>query len=253
MQGLESEKEEAELRVTELTAAVQRAKGDNDKLEKAWKDRYRELELTVNTAPQPRSSQEDVSQVKRRVAQLERELREATAAKSRVEEDCKDLKRQLAAAANSDFSDPANLILTEQVRTLEAKLEELESAAETEKADLRAKVEHLEQHLERAKKQSKQKVETPVLQQPQESYNRDAEKRYVEAKMSLANAEMEKEVLAQKYKEAQEKLRQYSQQYTELEVEFYKVNERFGMTINAQNELEMEIQTLRAQVGKKGK
>lgn len=73
--------------------------------------------------------------------------------------------------------------------------------------------------------------------------------------MSLASVEMERDVLIQKYKEAQERLRQYSQQYTELEVEFYKINERFGQTINAQNELELEIVHLRQQVAdkKKGK
>jgi len=38
-------------------------------------------------------------------------------------------------------------------------------------------------------------------------------------------------------------------------VEFYKINERFGQTINAQNELELEIVHLRQQVAdkKKGK
>ena len=39
-----------------------------------------------------------------------------------------------------------------------------------------------------------------------------------------------------------------------MEVEMYKINERFGQTLNMNNELEMEINTLRKQVDEgKGK
>ena len=87
----------------------------------------------------------------------------------------------------------------------------------------------------------------------QEEY-KTLEKKYVDSKMGWANADLEKENITQKYRDAQEQLRDYSAQYTIMEVEMYKINERFGQTLNMNNELEMEINTLRKQVDEgKGK
>ena len=70
------------------------------------------------------------------------------------------------------------------------------------------------------------------------------EKKYIDCKMGWANSDIEKESYATKYREAQEKLRDYSSDYTVMEVELYKLNERFGQTLNNNNELEMENQML---------
>ena len=67
--------------------------------------------------------------------------------------------------------------------------------------------------------------------------------------MGWANADLEKENIVHKYRDAQEQLREYSAQYTLMEVEMYKINERFGQTLNMNNELEMENNTLKLQLG----
>lgn len=82
------------------------------------------------------------------------------------------------------------------------------------------------------------------VRQLQEDYV-SMEKKFVNSKMGWAQAEIEKENLLTKYREAQEQLRIYSADYTTMEVELYKLNERFGQTINTHNELEMENQVLR--------
>lgn len=82
------------------------------------------------------------------------------------------------------------------------------------------------------------------------------EKKYIDSKLGWTNSDIEREATAQKYKEAQERLRNYSSDYTTMEVELYKLNERFGQTLNNNNELEMEMQRLRselAETGKKGR
>ena len=63
--------------------------------------------------------------------------------------------------------------------------------------------------------------------------------------MGWASADLERETAVQKMRESQEKLRQMSQEYTMIEVEFYKVNERLGQTLNMTNDLENENQQLR--------
>lgn len=92
-------------------------------------------------------------------------------------------------------------------------------------------------------------LETQDLQkrvrQLQEDYV-SMEKKFVNSKMGWAQAEIEKENLLTKYREAQEQLRIYSADYTTMEVELYKLNERFGQTINTHNDLEMENQLLKA-------
>jgi chromosome segregation ATPase len=74
------------------------------------------------------------------------------------------------------------------------------------------------------------------------------EKKLVDAKLGWANSDIEKENLVHRYKEAQEKLKEYASEFTMMEVEFYKINERFGQCINYNNELEMQIQVLRQDI-----
>lgn len=74
------------------------------------------------------------------------------------------------------------------------------------------------------------------------------EQKYMESKLLMSKKDLEKENLQIKYREAQEQLREYSAQYTILEVELYKINERFGQSLNRNIELENEIQDIKEQV-----
>ena len=253
VQTLEGQKDELETQCSQLKAEVKEKMSALEDLKGKCEALQQEI-ATVRT--QPSSPSPDLQQ-RKKIAQLERELKDAIAKNSRIDEECRDLQHQLRQAANTEFSDPATVILNDQVRTLEARLQRYTEDTEDEKAEYTRKIDSLEQLLETARAQLRKRPtdRSPTQEEPATEPNRDVEKRYVEAKMSLASVEMERDVLIQKYKEAQERLRQYSQQYTELEVEFYKINERFGQTINAQNELELEIVHLRQQVAdrKKGK
>eukprot|EP00359_Climacostomum_virens_P000633 CAMPEP_0204897588 /NCGR_PEP_ID=MMETSP1397-20131031/821_1 /ASSEMBLY_ACC=CAM_ASM_000891 /TAXON_ID=49980 /ORGANISM="Climacostomum Climacostomum virens, Strain Stock W-24" /LENGTH=719 /DNA_ID=CAMNT_0052065359 /DNA_START=802 /DNA_END=2961 /DNA_ORIENTATION=+ len=75
-----------------------------------------------------------------------------------------------------------------------------------------------------------------------------AESRVLELKMQVANIELERDTISQKCKDAQERLRLFSTQFTTIEVELYKANERYCSAINTNNELEFEMQTLRKQL-----
>lgn len=75
-----------------------------------------------------------------------------------------------------------------------------------------------------------------------------AEHKHMESKLQTSKNELEKENLQAKYREAQEQLRVYSAQYTILEVELYKINERFGQSLNKNIELENEIQDIKEQI-----
>lgn len=78
-----------------------------------------------------------------------------------------------------------------------------------------------------------------------EEESRTADQKYVDAKMGWASADLERETALQRVRESQEKLRTVSQEYTMIEVEFYKVNERLGQTLNMYNDLENDNQRLR--------
>lgn len=73
------------------------------------------------------------------------------------------------------------------------------------------------------------------------------EKKYMDSKVNLANLELQKENIFGKYREMQDLIKEYSTSYTTMEVEFYKINERFGQTLNKNNELENEVQNLKFQ------
>ena len=85
-----------------------------------------------------------------------------------------------------------------------------------------------------------------------EEENRLVEKRYTDAKIGWANTDLELESAQQKIREAQDKLKTLAQDYTMIEVEFYRVNEKLGQTLNTNNDLEGEIQRMRVE-GEAGK
>ena len=234
-----------------------------------------------------------------------RELDELYAAKESLEQENLTLRSHLKTATTTEFSDPANIILQEQVESLEAKLKHTEQLLAKEKNSSVDKLRVLENQvsiLERKKKEIQENFEDQVhkltvqnrmlqdqseghkhvvkpqtssdlmaemqkesnnqtiqllkidfndvkakLADLQEEY-KSLEKKYVDAKMGWANADLEKENIVQKYRDAQEQLRDYSAQYTVMEVEMYKINERFGQTLNLNNELESEVNSLRTQL-----
>lgn len=207
-------------------------------------------------------------------------------------------------ATQSEFSDPANIILQDQVKTLEQRIKVIEALNNKGKDKLNERIAVLRKENELLQKKNREicqsydeqltklsvdfqmyrekvhysegssphKIETSaVISSAQEESlkqniqmlnleNKDLkqrvnrlesditgfEKKYVEAKMGWANSDLEKENTVQKYREAQEKLREYSSQYTMMEVELYKINERFGQTLNLNNDLEMQLQLLKA-------
>ena len=233
--------------------------------------------------------------------------------KEALEQENFTLREHLKTATTTEFSDPANIILQEQLEGLQTKLKTTEQNFAKEKLSYTEKVKILENQveiIERKKREltedyenkiQKINVENSMLKEQinefkalspsktrtsselmadwqKESHNQSLqllkidlnelkskysdiqeeyktlEKKYVDSKMGWANADLEKENITQKYRDAQEQLRDYSAQYTIMEVEMYKINERFGQTLNMNNELEMEINTLRKQVDEgKGK
>lgn len=69
--------------------------------------------------------------------------------------------------------------------------------------------------------------------------------KYQKSKLVIAKKEIEKENLQNKFRDAQEQMREYCSQYTLLEVELYKINERFGKELNLNNQLENELQEMK--------
>ena len=69
--------------------------------------------------------------------------------------------------------------------------------------------------------------------------------KYQKSKLVIAKKEIEKENLQNKFRDAQEQMREYCSQYTLLEVELYKINERFGKALNLNNHLENELQEMK--------
>lgn len=238
-----------------------------------------------------------------------KELDELAAIKESLEQENFTLREHLKTATTTEFSDPANIILQEQVEGLQAKIKFCEQNFTKEKASLHEKIKILENQvsiLEKKKKDltdnyenqiHKLSVDNNILndqirtlkstspikstttssdliaEMQKEDHNQSLqlmkidlnelkskysdlqeeykalEKKYVDAKMGWANADLEKENIVHKYRDAQEQLREYSAQYTLMEVEMYKINERFGQTLNMNNELEMENNTLKLQLG----
>mmetsp|Transcript_17661 Transcript_17661/g.17630 ORF Transcript_17661/g.17630 Transcript_17661/m.17630 type:complete len:768 (+) Transcript_17661:181-2484(+) len=252
------------------------------------------------------SQEKSLNRLKQELKEKDLELEDIYSHKETLEKDNFTLREQLKIATTTEFSDPANLILQDQIHDLEQKLLTSESAHKEDKISSSRQISMLEKQLEilenkkrditaeYEEKLSKLAIENQILRQnsseskksqpevkstsqlaasvqeenlkqelrilelevaESKSKNeqlqgdfKQMEKKYVDAKMGWANSDLEKESLIQKYRDAQEQLRDYSSQFTMMEVELYKINERFGQTLNNNNELEMEIQALRQQM-----
>lgn len=251
--------------------------------------------------------EQKVKKYKDEVSAKNKELEGIYATKESLEQENFTLREHLKTATTTEFSDPANIILQEQVESLTNRVKQNEQNYQKEKSSLNEKIRILENQvsiLEKKKKETLDNYEqtvhkltvensmlkdrvkenkdsaqhkhissTDLIAEMQKESNNEAiqlmkidiselksklteiqdenkalEKKYVDAKMGWANADLEKENVMQRYRDAQEQLREYSSQYTVMEVEMYKINERFGQTLNQNNELEMEVNNLRIQV-----
>ena len=294
-QELKSKKEALEQTVAEYERQIKKKQLESESDQQALKN------LTDKCEKLEKKSQEHKGFVRSK----NKELEELYSAKESLEQENQTLRSHLKTATTTEFSDPANIILQEQVESLESKLKHTESMLAKEKNSLNDKIRVLENQvsiLEKKKKELEENLEDQVhkltvqnrmlqdqvegnktaiktktssdlmaemqkesnnqtiqllkidfnevkakLTDLQEEY-KSLEKKYVDAKMGWANADLEKENIVQKYRDAQEQLRDYSAQYTVMEVEMYKINERFGQTLNLNNELETEVNNLRAKL-----
>jgi epidermal growth factor receptor substrate 15 len=293
-QELKSKKETLEQTVTELERQLKKkqieSESDQQNLKKL-QEKYEKFENKVR-------------EHKEYVKAKNRELDDLYSAKESLEQENMTLRSHLKTATTTEFSDPANIILQEQVEALESKLKQTEQLLSKEKSSFNEKTRVLENQvsiLEKKKKEMQENFEDQlhkltvenrmlkdaesskhvvknqtsnelIAEMQKESNNqtiqllkidfnemkakysdlqeeyKSLEKKYVDAKMGWANADLEKENIVQKYRDAQEQLRDYSAQYTVMEVEMYKINERFGQTLNLNNELELEVNNLRSQI-----
>lgn len=257
---------------------------------------------------QDKIAQQDkqLSRLRQDIKEKDLELEDIYSHKENLEKDNFTLRERLKIATTTEFSDPANLILQDQIQDLERKLQTSENSHKEDKIHFSKQISMLEKQLEilETKKRditveyedklSKLTIEVQLMKQhvnenkrpeqeaksssqlaaslQEENLRQDIrmleleiselkskslqwqgdiknmEKKYVDAKMGWANADLEKESLIQKYRDAQEQLRDYSSQFVMMEVELYKINERFGQTLNNNNELEMELQSMRQQI-----
>lgn len=181
------------------------------------------------------------------------------------------LTSELRAAGQS-----ANETLVQRLQITQKKLENVEYAASVEKAQHIERILQLEAELERQERaigrlkreQESQSVAqtdetslsqslqlcklqiddlTEDLEQTKEALSK-SESRGFELKISYANIELERDTIAQKCRDAQEKLRMFSTQFTTMEVELCKANERYCQAINTNNEMEYEMHALRKQL-----
>lgn len=306
------EKNDYDSKFTKMLQAQQELKAKKDSLEQMVADYERQLHRKQTDFDSDMHQlkkltdkcdklEHKLQKQKENLRNKNKELDEVYAAKESLEQENLTLRSHLKTATTTEFSDPANIILQEQVESLESKLKQTEQALNKEKSSTNEKVRILENQvsiLEKKKKdlqesyeeqihkltvenrmikdqqQSSKAVKTHtsselIAEMQKESENqtmqllkidlnemkakysdlqeefKGLEKKYVDAKMGWANADLEKENIVQKYRDAQEQLRDYSAQYTVMEVEMYKINERFGQTLNLNNELETEVNELR--------
>jgi chromosome segregation ATPase len=254
-------------------------------LERSYKKRSSSLESDSAaqqlTKQRLEALEQEVTRYKKQFADREAELAESMKRQAKLEQYVEELRQQLIRATSSDS--PSS-ILGEQVHTLEAKLADMEYTYSVENSQLQDRIAQLEVELEVLDKQKKQQVaqlerELTRLKSTQQAYSQEdesveslkqalqlarmesadlkedfcrlegetkrSEQILMETKMVKANSQLENDTLQQKYREAQERLREFSSQYTMMEVELYKVNERFGQMINMNNELELEVVRLR--------
>jgi chromosome segregation ATPase len=166
--------------------------------------------------------------------------------------------------------------LQKQLKVAQERLENAEYAASVEKAQHLERISQLETEVDmqaranaRLKREIKEQDSSPTADtsliqslqlcklelddlRDESKQLRDgaakAEARILELKMQIANIELERDTVVQKHRDTQERLRLFSTQYTTIEVELYKANDRYCQAINTNNELEFELQGLRKQL-----
>lgn len=77
---------------------------------------------------------------------------------------------------------------------------------------------------------------------------KDSERKYMDLKVSLANFDLEKESVSLKYKEINDQLLEYSNNYTTMEIEFFRANEKLAKSLNENNDLVNEVEFLKLQI-----
>ena len=77
---------------------------------------------------------------------------------------------------------------------------------------------------------------------------KDSERKYMDLKVSLANFDLEKESVSLKYKEINDQLLEYSNNYTTMEIEFFRANEKLAKVLNENNDLVNEVEFLKLQI-----
>ena len=313
------EKSDSENKLSKLMQSYQELKSKKEALEQTLTEYERQLHKKQNDfetdtsrakklAERCESFEKKLSKYKDERKNKNKELDELGSIKEALEQENFTLREHLKTATTTEFSDPANIILQEQVEGLQARIKNSEQNFAKEKVSLNEKIKILENQLSILEKKKKEltdsyenqihkltvdnnilhdqmsslRIASPnksttssdlIAEMQKESHNQSLqlmkidlnefkskyvdlqdeykalEKKYVDSKMGWANADLEKENIVQKYRDAQEQLREYSAQYTIMEVEMYKINERFGQTLNMNNELEMENNTLKLQLG----
>ena len=284
------EKGDFDSRYNKLQSSYQELKARNQELQSTIADlefRFHQSQEVSYDQMQTQTKIEKlegtVNRLREEIRKKDQEIEEVYQTKETYESENSTLKDQLKKATSTEFSDPANYILQEQLEGMEEKTRSLEAAFGRERANLQERIEILEKELEileRKKRDLANSYEEQITKLQQEnklvrersseenkgqSHNliqieveetksklgklqedyKNLEKKYVDAKMGWANADIEKENLTAKYRDAQLQLRDYSSEYTMMEVELYKINERLGQTLNFNIELENEIQQLK--------
>ena len=232
-------------------------------LKEASSGRLKAEEQVFNLRAQLNSGQdssESTSVLQSQINALEQQLAEAVLSQSQIEK----LQEKI------DILESTNEILQNQKKQMAEKFENEVSRLRAENEGLQSQREQrpkagqlMNSAHEESLRQSVKMLEMEVSEtrnrvKQLEEEMRAADQKYVDAKMGWANADLERETALTRVREAQEKLRGMSQDYTMIEVEFYKVNERLGQTLNMFNDLEFENQQLRhkveaAEQGKSGK
>mmetsp|Transcript_29129 Transcript_29129/g.28845 ORF Transcript_29129/g.28845 Transcript_29129/m.28845 type:complete len:756 (-) Transcript_29129:53-2320(-) len=311
---------DADLKLKRMTNNFQEMKAKKEELEQMLNEYQGKLKNKItetenagiqNLAEQLANKDKIIEKLKVSLKDKEKELAEIYSNKEIIESENYTLREQIKRATITEFSDPANIILQEQINELEKRLQNQELAFNKEKIELQGTIDVLEKEieiLEIGKKADTEKfenqiskiiVQNQILTQQAESNkgpvkeekntssleikimeenykqslqlmqlennslkaklsqleeeHKALEKKHLDMKLSWANADIEKETILQKYRDAQEQLREYSAQFTAMEVELYKVNERFGLTLNQNNELELELHKLKQKLNGKEK
>lgn len=250
----ETSKKALEIKLESLESSLFELRKASAQQERQLKEvsaaRLKAEEQVFTLRSQLTSGSQDTSQsvtvLQAQINALEEQLAEAVVSQSQAEK----LQERV------EFLERTNEILQSQKKQVADKLE-------AEVSRLRAENEALSQREQRPKagqllnsaheeslRQSVQMLQLEIAEAKNrikrlEEETRTADQKYVDAKMGWANADLERETALQRVRESQEKLRSVSQEYTMIEVEFYKVNERLGQTLNMYNDLENESQRMR--------